>query len=80
MGQISISRATAKTTDLVVFAISTGEIAARYTFRTTNSDKLTWFEGKLEKDWADESRRDLSENLQGVSQERFAQERDTMGK
>lgn len=66
--------------DLLLFAVPAGEIKARYRFRTTNSDELKWFEGKPEKEWSDESKRDLVENLKGVIQERFALERDSMGK
>ncbi|MBK8997163.1 MAG: hypothetical protein IPM35_15640 [Myxococcales bacterium] len=66
--------------DLLLFAMPAGEIKARYRFRTTNSDELKWFEGKPEKEWSDESKRDLVENLKGVIEERFALERDSMGK
>lgn len=66
--------------DLLLFAMPAGEIKARYRFRTTNSDELTWFEGKPEKEWAEESKRDLVKNLKGVIQERLALERDSMGK
>lgn len=66
--------------DLLLFSASTAEVAARYTFRTTNSDELSWFEDTPEQEWVDKSKRDLVENLQGVIQERLAGERDTMGK
>lgn len=66
--------------DLLLFAVPAAELKARYRFRTTNSDKLEWFEGTPEKEWADKSKRDLVENLKGVIEERFALERDSMGK
>jgi hypothetical protein len=65
--------------DLLLFGVSDATIQARYRFRTTNSDELKWFEGKPEKDWAEESMRDLARNLKGVIQERLALERDSMG-
>jgi len=68
------------TGDMLLFAMPAGELKARYRFGTTNSDELTWFEGKPEKDWSDESKRDLVKNLKGVIQERMALERDSMGK
>lgn len=66
--------------DMLLFAVPAGEIKARYRFRTTNSDELTWFEGKPEKEWSEESERDLVKNLKGVIEERLALERDSMGK
>lgn len=66
--------------DLLLFALPAGELKARYRFRTTNSDELTWFEGKPEKEWSAESMRDLAKNLKGVIEERMALERDSMGK
>jgi len=65
--------------DVLLFGVSDTTIQARYRFHTTNSDELKWFEGKPEKEWADESIRDLAKNLKGVIEERLALERDSMG-
>jgi len=66
--------------DVLLFGVSDATIQARYRFHTTNSDELKWFEGKPEKEWADESMRDLAKNLKGVIEERLALERDSMGR
>lgn len=65
--------------DVILFGVSDTTIQARYRFHTTNSDELKWFEGKPEKEWVDESIRDLAKNLKGVIEERLALERDSMG-
>jgi hypothetical protein len=65
--------------DLLLFDLSSGEIAGRYLLGITNSDELKWFEGKPEEDWKTESKRDLVENVRAVIEERLAQTRDSSG-
>lgn len=68
------------TGDMLLFDIASGEIKGRYRMRITNSDELTWYEGKPEKEWFDESKRDLVKNVTGVAEEMLQLERDSMGK
>lgn len=66
--------------DLLLFELSTGNIVGRYQMGITNSDKLTYLEGKSEKEWEKESMNDLLENVTGVIEERMSLERDSMGR
>lgn len=66
--------------DLLLFDLDTGSIVGRYQMNITNSDKLTYQEGKPEAEWQDLAKRDLLENVTGVIGERLRLERDSMGR
>ncbi len=65
--------------DLLLFDLADGTIVGRYLLGITNSDELTWFEGKPEEEWKEESKRDLVKNTRGVIEERLKLERDSSG-
>lgn len=66
--------------DLLLFDLDTGNIVGRYQMNITNSDKLTYQEGKPEAEWQELAKRDLLENVTGVIGERLRLERDSMGR
>lgn len=66
--------------DMLLFELSTGEIKGRYKLVITNSDKVTYIEGKGEDEWQGVANSDLVDNVVGVTRERLALERESMWK
>lgn len=64
--------------DMLLFELSSGEIKGRYKVVTTNSDKVTYIEGKPEDEWQKVANDDLVTNVTGVTEERLKLERDSM--
>lgn len=67
------------TGDVLLFELKSGEVKGRYTMNITNSDEISNFQGSSDKDWQDQAKRDLLENVTGVIGERLRLERDSMG-
>jgi hypothetical protein len=64
--------------DMLLFELASGEIKGRYKLLITNSDKVSYIEGKPENEWQKVANDDLVENVTGVTKERLQLERDSM--